>query len=77
MEAYWPASIVEHGLGLNITVLSYTGTLAFGFMAARTAVADARELVSDLAVAHAELKRCASRRPRRPAGTAHRRPRGG
>ena len=73
MEAYWPVSIVEHGLGLNITVLSYTGTLAFGFTAARTAVADARELVSDLAVAHAELKRCASRRPRRPAGTTHRR----
>jgi len=77
MEAYWPASIVEHGLGLNITVLSYTGTLAFGFMAARTAVADARELVSDLAVAHAELKRCASRRPRRPAGTTQRRLRAG
>jgi diacylglycerol O-acyltransferase / wax synthase len=68
MEAYWPASIVEHGLGLNITVLSYMGTLAFGFMAARTAVADARELAADLAVAHAELKRGASRRPRRPAG---------
>lgn len=77
MEAYWPVSIVEHGLGLNITVLSYTGTLAFGFTAARAAVADARELASDLAVAHAELKRRASRRRRRPAGTTHRRLRAG
>lgn len=76
MEAYWPVSIVEHGLGLNITVLSYMGTLAFGFTAARAAVADARELAADLAAAHAELKRCASRRrQRRPAGTTHRRPR--
>jgi diacylglycerol O-acyltransferase / wax synthase len=77
MEAYWPASIVEHGVGLNITVLSYTGTLAFGFMAARAAVEDARELAADLAVAHAELKHRASRRQRRPAGTAHRRSRAG
>ena len=75
MEAYWPLSIVEHGLGLNITVLSYTGTLGFGFTAARTAVADARELVMDLAAAHAELKRRASRRLRRPAGATRRRPR--
>ena len=76
MEAYWPVSIVEHGLGLNITVLSYMGTLGFGFTAARAAVADARELAADLVVAHAELKRCASRRrQRRPAGTTHRRPR--
>lgn len=76
MEAYWPVSIVEHGLGLNITVLSYTGTLAFGFTAARAAVADARELATDLTAAYAELKRCASRRrKRRPVGTTHRRPR--
>ncbi len=73
MEAYWPVSVVEHGLGLNITVLSYTGTLGFGFTAARAAVADARELATDLAAAHAELKRRASRRQGRPARTTHRR----
>ena len=77
MEAYWPVSIVEHGLGLNITVLSYTGTLGFGFTAARAAVADARELATDLAAAHADLKRCASQRQRRPACRIHRRPRAG
>ncbi|HXY96009.1 MAG TPA: wax ester/triacylglycerol synthase family O-acyltransferase [Steroidobacteraceae bacterium] len=77
MEAYWPVSIVEHGLGLNITVLSYTGTLGFGFTAARAAVADARELASDLLVAHADLKRGASRRQSRTAGTTHRRARAG
>ena len=77
MEAYWPVSIVEHGLGLNITVLSYTGTLGFGFTAARAAVPDARELASDLLVAHADLKRGASRRQSRTAGTTHRRARAG
>lgn len=75
MEAYWPVSVVEHGLGLNITVLSYAGTLGFGFTAARAAVADARELATDHAAAHAELKLRTSRRRRRPAGAPQRRPR--
>jgi WS/DGAT/MGAT family acyltransferase len=60
MASYWPVSIVEHGVGLNITVISYAGTLDFGFTAARRAVPDASELVRDLIAAHEELLRHAS-----------------
>jgi hypothetical protein len=44
MATYWPLSIVEHGLGLNITVMSYAGAMGFGFTTARNAVPDARAL---------------------------------
>jgi len=30
MKTWWPTSIVEHGLGLNVTVQSYAGSLDFG-----------------------------------------------
>jgi WS/DGAT/MGAT family acyltransferase len=56
MLTYWPASIVEHGLGLNITVQSYCGSLDFGLVAARKAVPDIRRLVHGLQEAHAELR---------------------
>jgi WS/DGAT/MGAT family acyltransferase len=48
MRHYWPVSIVEHGLGLNVTVLSYDGTMDFGFVTARNLVDDARELTRAL-----------------------------
>ena len=35
MEASYPASIPIHGMALNITVLSYAGTLNFGFIGCR------------------------------------------
>lgn len=75
MEEYWPVSIVEHGIGLNITVLSYAGRLGFGFTAARSAVAEARELAADLDAAHAALLRAKLPRPRRAAAAAPRRAR--
>ncbi len=55
MRDYWPLSIVEHGLGLNITVMSYAGTMGFGVTAARTAVPDARKIAAALASAFDEL----------------------
>lgn len=55
MTDYWPVSIVAHGVGLNITVLSYAGALGVGFTAARRAVPDARELSSALREAVDEL----------------------
>ncbi len=73
MQEYWPVSIVEHGIGLNITVLSYVGTLGFGFTAARALVADADELGADLAAAHAELLAAKGPRKRRPAPARRRR----
>ncbi|MFO1291650.1 MAG: wax ester/triacylglycerol synthase family O-acyltransferase [Rubrivivax sp.] len=75
MRSYWPLSIVEHGLGLNLTVMSYAGTLGFGFTTARDAVPDAAELSGALEVAFAELVRATERRAQR-AATAARRARG-
>ena len=55
MTDYWPLSIVEHGIGLNITVMSYAGAMGFGFTTARRAVPDARELSAALREALDEL----------------------
>ncbi len=55
MTTYWPLSIVEHGLGLNITVMSYAGAMGFGFTTARNAVPDARALSAALLEALEEL----------------------
>jgi len=41
LKTYWPVSIVEHGLGLNITLQSYAGSLDFGILAARVGMPDA------------------------------------
>jgi diacylglycerol O-acyltransferase len=55
MTDYWPLSIVEHGVGLNITVMSYAGKMGFGFTTARCAMPDARELTAALLAALDEL----------------------
>jgi len=55
MATYWPLSIAEHGVGLNVTVMSYAGAMGFGFTAARRAVPDARRLSAALAEAFDEL----------------------
>ncbi|MDP2810015.1 MAG: wax ester/triacylglycerol synthase family O-acyltransferase [Rhodocyclaceae bacterium] len=55
MNTYWPVSIVEHGLGLNITALSYAGAMGFGFTTARAAVPDAHQLTDALAASFDEL----------------------
>ena len=57
MSGCWPLSIVEHGVGLNITLISYAGKLFLGFTVARCAVPDARELADDLLAAHEELRK--------------------
>jgi WS/DGAT/MGAT family acyltransferase len=56
MSGYWPLSIVEHGVGLNITLMSYAGNLCLGFVVARCAVPDARQLADDFLDAYEELK---------------------
>jgi WS/DGAT/MGAT family acyltransferase len=71
MATYWPLSIVEHGLGLNITVVSYAGAMGFGFTTARTAVPDAQALSAALQAALAELE--AASRPASAARPARRR----
>ena len=69
MSTYWPMSIVDHGLGLNITVMSYAGAMGFGFTTARAAVPDAHELTRALAAALDEL---AAKTKRARPSTAHR-----
>lgn len=72
MATYWPLSIAEHGVGLNITVMSYAGAMGFGFTTARCAVPDARELSAALQEALDELvaasRSAASRTRTRAAG---------
>ncbi len=69
MSAYWPVSIVEHGLGLNITVISYAGSMGFGFTTARAAVPDAHRLAQTFVEAFEELLA----KTRNPSATAQRR----
>jgi WS/DGAT/MGAT family acyltransferase len=65
MTGYWPLSIVEHGIGLNITLMSYAGGLGIGFTAASCVVPRPQELVADILAEHKELKRDSLPRPTR------------
>ena len=66
MTGYWPLSIVEHGVGLNITLMSYAGNLCLGFVVARCAVPDARQLADDFLDAFEELKQRMQKPARAP-----------
>ncbi|MCX7147935.1 MAG: wax ester/triacylglycerol synthase family O-acyltransferase [Rhodocyclales bacterium] len=66
MSGYWPLSIVEHGVGLNITLMSYAGRLCLGFVVARCAVPDARQLADDFLDAFEELKQRMQKPARAP-----------
>jgi diacylglycerol O-acyltransferase / wax synthase len=57
MTGYWPLSIVEHGVGLNITLMSYVGELGIGFTAASCVIPQPQELVADIMAAYRELRR--------------------
>ena len=70
MRTYWPLSIVEHGMGLNITVVSYCGALDFGLVAARCAVPDLHPLARAIEEAHAELLRLTVRAGRKGGAAA-------
>jgi diacylglycerol O-acyltransferase / wax synthase len=56
MLTNYPASIIVHGLALNITVQSYDQSLDFGLMADALAMPDVRELADDIAVAMDDLR---------------------
>lgn len=55
LRSYWPLSIVEHGLGLNVTVVRYVDSLDFGLVAARVVLADPARLAQAMLAALAEL----------------------
>ena len=71
----WPLSIVEHGVGLNVTVQSYAGSLDFGVVAARNALPDTRQFAEDMHAAFAELLPDVAPRARKAARRAPSRPR--
>ena len=57
MEAYYPASIPIHGMALNITVLSYAGTLNVGFIGDRDALPHLQRLAVHTGEALTALER--------------------
>jgi WS/DGAT/MGAT family acyltransferase len=56
MESHWPVSIPAHGLGVNITVQSYAGTLFLGITSCARTLPDPGRLRDAIAGAWAELK---------------------
>jgi WS/DGAT/MGAT family acyltransferase len=61
LKAYYPVSIVTHGLALNVTIVSYNGSLDFGLVACKRAMPDLRAFAKHLKSAHKELFREAVR----------------
>jgi hypothetical protein len=57
MKAYFPVSIVTHGLALNITIISYNGNLDFGFIACSKSMPGLRGFARHVREAHRELLR--------------------
>ena len=55
MTANFPVSIVTHGLGLNITIQSYNGSLDYGLIACKRTVPKLREFADAMLAAHQEL----------------------
>ena len=55
MDAYFPVSIVTHGLGLNVTLHSYNGSLDIGLIACKKAVPDIARFAKAMEAAHQEL----------------------
>ena len=55
LKAYYPVSIVTHGLALNVTIVSYDGSLDFGLVACKEAMPDLRQFARYLQGAHKEL----------------------
>jgi WS/DGAT/MGAT family acyltransferase len=56
MVTNFPASIVVHGVALNITVQTYDEALDIGLMAGAEALPNVRELAADLLAAFDELR---------------------
>jgi hypothetical protein len=63
VEATFPAAPILDGVGLNVTVLSYRGSLDFGIVADHEQVSDPSELIDGLRTALAELMEVIGDRP--------------
>lgn len=62
LTAYYPVSIVTHGLGLNVTIVSYDGSLDYGIVSATSAMPKPRAFARHLAAAHRELLKTVPRK---------------
>ncbi|QJR14347.1 wax ester/triacylglycerol synthase family O-acyltransferase [Usitatibacter palustris] len=60
--AYYPVSIVTHGLGLNITIISYDGSLGYGLVACKDTMPGLRAFAKRLQDSHTELLKLARRK---------------
>ena len=56
LEANYPVSVITDGMGLNITVMSYSASLDFGIVADREQMPDVRLLIDWLREAVEEFK---------------------
>ena len=56
MTANYPVSIVTHGLGLNITIQSYNGSLDYGLIACKKTVPKLRDFADAMLASHQELQ---------------------
>jgi diacylglycerol O-acyltransferase / wax synthase len=61
LEALYPIGPILEGVGLNITVVSYSGTLYFGVVGCRELVPEVEHLANLLTEAFAELSKAADR----------------
>jgi WS/DGAT/MGAT family acyltransferase len=55
MTSMYPVSLATHGCGVNLTVISYRGSMDFAITAAACAMAEPQELRDDLLAAYREL----------------------
>ena len=62
LKAYYPVSIVTHGLALNVTIVSYNGSLDFGLVACKRTRPDLRAFAKHLTSAHKELLKVTQKR---------------
>ncbi|HWF55672.1 MAG TPA: wax ester/triacylglycerol synthase family O-acyltransferase [Solirubrobacteraceae bacterium] len=67
LEANYPISVITDGMGLNITVMSYRGSMDFGIVADREQMPDLWRLMDRLREAVDELLPPAERSPALPA----------
>jgi WS/DGAT/MGAT family acyltransferase len=67
LTAYYPVSIVTHGLGLNVTIVSYAGSLDFGLVSAKSALPNLARFARRIEEAHRELLRTTTGARRRSA----------
>ena len=56
LQANYPVSVITHGMGLNITVMSYRGHLDFGILADRDQMPDVWKLIGWLGEGLEELE---------------------